>query len=252
MYKGLQRSHAQRLRRLRERGQARQAKTIQRFYRMHLYGQRYKTPQARMSNRISNLSKRLYLNADDRWKDTWWQAQSVPSLATILDIADLGSIAQGDNIDQRAGNKIAIKSLYLSFNILASDAYNNMRFIIFTIPCNNSGTLPTLDQILAGVNTVPIALPSVHSPYKKNSTLEFKIHKDMSFTLQRQQAGAVRPQNKVLTFTMKFNGIGHTVHYETGTATPPIKGNLYLLAISDSQAGPHPTFTCYSRLNYSG
>lgn len=220
------------------------------------YSQKYaigKGSKYQMNRRIQKISKRLYLNADDRWKDTWWQTQSVTSLGTLWDIADLGGIQQGDNTDQRAGNKIALKSLYLSFNFLASDAYNNMRLILFTIPCNNAGTLPTTDQVLSGVNTVPIALPSVHSPYKKNSTLEFKIIKDISWTMQRQQAGSVQPTNKVLTFTHKFrDGIGHTVHYETGTATPPIKGNLYLLMISDSQAGPHPTFICYSRLNYSG
>lgn len=203
--------------------------------------------------KVKRIQKKIYQDSDNRWKDSWWTSQSMPSTGLITDIALLGTIIQGDNINERAGNKITLKSLYLSFNFLASDAYNNMRIILFSVPCSQAGTLPTIDQILASVSTVPIALPGVHSPYTKNSTLEFKIIFDKKFTLQRQQAGAVKPTSKWLTIRHKFkkNG-GHPVHYETGTATSPVKGNIYLLAVSDSQAPPHPSYTCYSRLNYSG
>lgn len=214
---------------------------------------RFYKKQRRLRTKIKRIQQKIYQDADNRWRDTWWTAQNMPATATILDIADLGGIIQGDNIDQRAGNRITLKSLYLSFNFLGSDAYNNMRIILFSIPCSQSGTLPTVDQILAQVTTLPIALPSVQSPYTKNSTLEFKIILDKRFQLQRQATGAVFPPSLWLTIKHKFKHKGgHPVHYETGTATPPIKGNIYMLFISDSQAPPHPNFTCYSRLNYSG
>ena len=224
------------------------ARTLQR----NLSKLHHRRKQRSLRRQVKLIRQKLYMNSDNRWKDTWWTSQSMPSTATILDIMDLGGIIQGDNIDQRAGNQITLKNMYLSFNFLGSDAYNNMRIILFSIPCSQAGTLPTVDQILAQVTTLPIALPSVQSPYTKNSTLEFKIILDHKFSLQRQAAGAVRPPNHWKTIKHKFPNGGHPVHYETGTATPPIKGNIYMLFISDSQAPPHPNFTCYARLNYSG
>lgn len=208
--------------------------------------------QRNLRRQVKLIRQKIYMDSDNRWKDTWWTSQSMPASALILDILDLGSIIQGDNIDQRAGNRIVLKNIYISFNFLGSDAYNNMRIILFTVPCSQAGTLPTVDQILAQVTTLPIALPSVQSPYTKNSTLEFKILFDHKFSLQRQAAGAVHPPNHWKTLRMNFKNGGHPVHYETGTATAPVKGNIYMLFISDSQAPPHPNFTAYARVNYSG
>lgn len=206
-----------------------------------------------LRTKIKRIQQKLYQESDNRWRDTWWTSQSMPATGLITDICELGTIAQGDGISERAGNRICLKNLYLSFNFLASDAYNNMRIILFSVPCSTAGTLPTIDQILAAVNTVPVALPGVHSPYTKNSTLEFKVIFDKKFTLQRQQAGAVKPTSKWLTIRHKFKkGGGHLVHYDTGTATPPKKNAIFLLALSDSQAPPHPSYTCYVRLNYTG
>lgn len=223
------------------------ARRIQRAFR--------KRRKPTLRKQVKQLKKLVYKQSDNRWMDTWWLAAPIVSNpGATIDVANLGQIIQGDATNQRAGNKITLKSIKISMNILGRDAYNRIRIILFT-QASTTGTFPVaadiLDQI-AGGGISPAALPSVDSPYKKNSRIKYNILKDYKFTLQVQAVGSTRPLNKWLHINHKFGKTGMEVHYNAATASAPVKNQLYMLLISDSQAPTHPTFTAYCRLNYLG
>lgn len=145
---------------------------------------------------------------------------------------ELTSIPQGTDADERNGNSIRAKSLWVRVNTKADMTYfNNIgtypsaRLIIF-IDTNQDGSAPVPSDVLETVSVV--------SPLNTDNVGRFTILKDIFYPLTLGQS------TKSFEIYLPLN---HHVRYSGPGATAPElrDGNMYLIWISDlppSGGGP--------------
>lgn len=155
----------------------------------------------------------------------------------------LSATFQGDNVDDRIGNKISLQTLQVSFSCTAADINNRMRVVIVQFTDGNVLPWPTFMSDSGSVNAPlslvlpdqirnvrflydsgPIDLTTVGSNYVVSRRIRIPIHKK---------------KNALKTIQMEAN---------TDTDGP---GLVRMYVISDSAAASHPTFTYESRLDFT-
>lgn len=155
----------------------------------------------------------------------------------------LSATFQGDNVDDRIGNKISLQTLQVSFTCSAADINNRMRVIIIqsadgvivswpTFMSDSSSSNAPLSLVLPDqirnirflYDSGPIDLSTVGSNYTVSRRIRIPIPK---------------LKNSVKTIQMESN---------TDTDGP---GFIRMYVISDSAAASHPLFSYESRLDFT-
>ena len=143
-------------------------------------------------------------------------------------------LAQGDLTTERDGASIFAEYLMLRYSVLAADSTQSFRVVVFRWLRTGA---PTVSQVLQDISTVPTlsAINMVNSKY-----IDILHDNTMNLVL----SGSTGFQT-----IKKFIQIKKSIDWQPGT-TSNEKGNIYLLAISDSAAVSHPTIKLFNRTRY--
>jgi hypothetical protein len=143
-------------------------------------------------------------------------------------------LAQGEQNDQRIGNKVTLRSVTVDASYLRADSYNRIR-VILVEPLDGNEPVG-LSDVLKYTNYQTHGDLVFASPYTTTTTTDrrYKIIADSVFELN---ANKNYHQKK---FTIKYPKQGKVVSYD-GASVQPTSWNLQLLHISDSVAAPYPT-----------
>lgn len=169
-----------------------------------------------------------------------------PGIVGVSDIANINSVGLpvvGSGFNQRIGDSIKLKSFNFKYTIYLSDPSNVMRIIVFQWK-NNSGIsgTPTVQYILQ--QPTPYGWLSQHNQDTKQN---YKILYDRTHTMQN--GGPLQ-----ITRSVNINRFATTnIQFISDVATQNncIKGEIYLLLISDSNVVIHPTFVWRSQMRYT-
>ncbi len=186
---------------------------------------------AKIAKKVVNRSREL------KAKDTQFNAQvgDSPSIVSISDIAN------GDGINQREGDAVDVKGIYIRGNVLGIDNTNICRLIIFR--WMGGPTLPT--EILAVGGTNASALGSLNITTNKGNVQT--LYDKMWFTSNNTQGQGTQGFNfvKYINFKSPLRQ-----YFSTTTSTSQTKGRILVYMLSDSTVSSHPTFQWYARIRY--
>lgn len=226
----------------RRRRRWRAAKKIQDRFR------KYRRRRGRLQKQITVLRRKVYKITEHRWQDKYNYSDSFGAGGLIKKVG-LELIAlqpSSANLqDNRLGNKITLQSIYLKGQIAVGDVRNFCR--IGLVRVLNLAQAVNIDDILQP--QFGSVLPTIYSPYRKDSPIKFKILHDKFYKTQQQAAGSTYPS--VVNFDLSYKWKkGLTVTYLQDTASDPIYNSIFLFAISDSTGIPHPSFRSFKRLSW--
>lgn len=164
-------------------------------------------------------------------------------------VALVSGIANGTGVSERVGNSIALKNAYMKLAIQATGpegTKTRTRVILFEDKNSNSGTAPTVAQLLVS--------DTMMSFLNKDNSRRFKVLFDKQFMLSQFD-------NNQLTLKryFTFGGRGRRngkpsvwqkhITWTDTDAGDTDRGHLYLYTLSD-QGTYEPTIDCSIRLNY--
>ncbi len=219
------------------------AKTIQRFFkRRRRYKKKYSVP---LKKQLNILKRRVNKDIEHRWSDDGNYVFQVPGAGGTTNTIGLDTIAQGDNFNNRTGNKITLKSLHLKGQMIVSDSHNFVRIMLVQILSLNQIVIPS-DVLQPDATT---GNPTIYSPYRKESRIKFNVLRDKFYKLQEVAAGSVYPFLVNVDMSYKWKK-GLTITYNQVGNTTPIYNNILVIAISDSQLATHPTFRGFRRTTW--
>lgn len=165
-------------------------------------------------------------------------SQSLQAVDNNGAVYPLSQIASGDDVNNRTGNSILAKSMYIQGNVLkqASAGASFVRFILFQ-DTMNQGSTPTVTDIL---NNTGSALAPL-SPLNIDHLSRYKILYDKRITLNSDMSCRQYKVYKKMSSHIKFTGTAATDVYKNG---------LYFLIISNEALSTAPTINFTSRLRY--
>lgn len=210
------------------------------------YKKRYRKPN--LSTQVRRLKQKVNKDIEHRWSDDITYSFNIPAAGGTVEALGLELISTtagpGLNND-RLGNKLTLKSIYIKGQLLVADPRNFVRVLLVqTI---------SLDQIVVASDILQpdpsTTNPTLYSPYRKESRIKYKVLHDKFYKLQTQAAGSIYPS--VLNIDMSAKWVkGLTITYNSPLAGVPIYSNVYIVAISDSVATAHPSFRGSKRLTW--
>lgn len=178
----------------------------------------------------------------------------VNSFVTTTNFNSTGSVgiytamAEGSDYNQRNGNSILATSFLV--NIVCSSQLakpTNCRVIVFIDREGNTGTIPTVGDVLESAVT--------ESPLQHDTHGRFQVLKDWKFCLNDGNG-----PNKYLKTYIKLNTNRHKYMNQrrhhikfTGTGAGVAnadEGHIYVLFLSDSATADAPSGRIYTRLRY--
>lgn len=221
---------------------------------------RKKKKKKTLSTKLKNLTTKVYNNLQPCWIDTLQAPLGIGAGGYINgDFCSLQQIAQGDDVNQRQGNKITVKSLDIKAQVRCAngDVFNELRLIIFSLVEDPQGN-PAASDILQNVSNA-----GVYSFYRKGSPVKYRIHWDKTYQMSNPLASVATqpsstdlngcPYKDFIHIKKKIKFKNHQVWYRGAGGSQPIKGGIYLLAISDSLnqlPTGHPTMSWNIRMHY--
>ena len=212
-----------------------------------------------LTSQVRRLKRKVYNNLQNCWIDTIQNPVGHGAGGTINpDFCSLQQIPQGDDHDERQGNKIVVKSISIKGQLRNAngDIFNEMRIIVFSLTDDPApGATLTVGDILQNGD--------LYSHYKKNSTFKYRIHWDQTYQMSNPLATVATqpsstdlcgcPYRDFIHIEKKIKFKNHQVWYRGSSAGACIKGGIYLLVISDSLnqlPTGHPTFGYQVRMLY--
>lgn len=155
---------------------------------------------------------------------------SVTAAGTIYALS--GAISKGDDENNRQGDEILLKSIFIRFDVTHDDSTNVFRLILFR--WMGEGVPTSSGNLLEDTITVPWL-----SPLSRQYAKYIQVIYDKSYAISTNtDANIVGKIYKMLKGKANWTSSGGRV-----------KGQLYLFAISDSAIGG-PNFKWSSRLRY--
>lgn len=199
--------------------------------------------------KLKKLAKEVNKTIEHRWQDDINYSETIPGGGGSGVQIGLDQIATTPSqpllMDDRLGNKITLKSLYLKGQIIQSDSHNFVRMILAEVT--------SLGQIVVTADILqpdPITgNPTIYSPYAKDSRIKYHVIHDKLYKTQQQAVGSVYP------FLVNFDlsttwPAGLTITYNSPNNSQPIYKNVMLFLLSDSQSQTHPQFRGAKRLTW--
>lgn len=201
-----------------------------------------------LAKKVRRLAKKVNSTIERRWQDVhnFGGSFGVSGIVKKLGLENIAITPSASNLeDNRIGNKITLTSIYFKGQLAVSDSHNFCRMMLVRV-LNLATTVDINDILEPAFGSV---LPTLYSPYRKDSPIKFKILHDKFYKLQSQAAGSVYPS--IVNFDLSYRWkSGMSVTYLQDTASDPIYGAIYLVALSDSSAVPNPSFRSFKRLSW--
>lgn len=173
---------------------------------------------------------------------------SAASVSTVPTVVLLNGIAAGDNLNNRNGNVIYNKSIQANFTYNNADSSNQYRTMII-YDQRPTGVLPTAAEIFE------VPGDPINSLLKINNCDRFKILSDFYTATDTDDPVTWKSiKGKSNTASMMIPKYAQYTRYDSttnGLQANIVRGNIYLVLISDSNAVTHPTVSYYCRLRFS-
>jgi hypothetical protein len=167
-------------------------------------------------------------------------AVSATSVGTIL--AGICNIPQGITVNQRTGDTVFWKKLFINYSLATqnADVFNTTRILIFQWHPNSALTVPVVTDVLQTAN--------LYAMYDWQFSNQYTILYDV---IHYQSGTATNPSSSGLQGyfgQIELKGVKRA-DYAAGVALG--SQQFYILIISDSLIAPFPTFTAITRITYS-
>lgn len=206
----------------------------------------------READALANLAVRGLQLAQGELKSTDVE-QAATNMSWSGDLILLNGIARGDDIDERIGRQITMKSIevHMRFEAKAPEAGvtpSAIRVLIVYDRQTNGAAL-TVAQVLSSVGGPLVTL----APKNLENRDRFQILRDMKFGLPCSVSTDFMAAPKVMKF---YQGVNLSTTYNTGdagTVADITTGSLYMITLaSDAAAGAHmPLYSFVSRVRYA-
>lgn len=162
----------------------------------------------------------------------------VQTTATLYNLVD--NLVQGDGDTQVNGRKADLRRLYMKYSLTVGDSSNICRFILFQ-STQYTNSVPTAAQVLENPVSFPLTTALNYDSF--NGSVRFRLIKDWYHVRDSD--------DPVLARSLEFNKLNNIIFDGNPVAAGnAAKGNLWLLAISDSSGGFHPTLNMYTRVTF--
>lgn len=199
----------------------------------------YRKPKTGYSyNQIRSIARKELMkeekkNTELKYYDQALTSNAISSSGTIFALSNMG---QGNSNDKRLGQQINPKSILMRFDLFASDSTNSIRLILFKWFDQASPSIATVLENTTWPTLSPLNLT--------NSRRSIKVIYDnlVSTSISTEITERV---GKV------YRKLAGKMNWADGTSGSPMGGQLYLLAVSDSSAAPHPSLDFLSRLRFA-
>jgi len=165
-----------------------------------------------------------------------------PATDTASGVLLLNGMARGDEIFERNGREVTMKSIQLTCqnNVTTGTGVDQTHRVLLVYDRQANGAALTAAQVLTAVN--------VFSPRNLENRRRFKILMDKKLTLN---ASGEPGSNRVWTY---YRRLRHPITFnagDAGTVADITTGSLYLVVVGNAAAGPTAgTTTVNSRLRY--
>lgn len=199
----------------------------------------------RKGMRRQKLSVAINKVINSRAEKKYYITNSGPSpykvgISTAGYVAQMSGIGQGDTDTSRDGDSLLVKSLNLNYQIEVGDTFNVIRVIMFQwFPTS----VPTAGNILQDV-TLGVLNP--HQTYNHDLRYNYKVLYDKTHTIGATSTNI--PIVKISKQVYITSGFKRKLQYQAATTTG--NNQFYLMAISDSSAGPDPQLIYNVKLNF--
>lgn len=177
------------------------------------------------------------INCEKRYFDTGVSVAAVNYTGAINLVS---GVTAGDDVNQRSGNSILARSLYVNYDATVNltsggGASQILRKIIF-MDCDNQGVTPTTSDVLQTVGTTN----AVNSPLNVDNVKRFRILYDKKHVLNGQGTERIQVKKYIPLYKhMRFSGTGANI----------LENAIYELNISDVNVND-PTVQSYYRLGF--
>lgn len=198
-----------------------------------------------LQSQLSKVKKIVYQDIEHRWIDDMSFTFQIPGAGG--DVIPLGfeNIVQGDNTNNRTGNKITLKKIHLKGQVFVADTHNFFRLMLVMVNPLNQIVVPS-DILQPDATTTN---PTIYSPYRKESKIKYRVLLDKTYKLQQQAAGSVYPE--IINFDMSYKWPkGKSITYNQSGASQPIYWFPVLVVLSDSQLQTHPQGRSALRISF--
>lgn len=166
---------------------------------------------------------------------------SCTSTGTLVNTTSIASIINGTGENKRIGDEIKLISLEVRGRVYmgASQDFNNITRIIILQWRQAQAELSTFWQIIQNFD---VGSPTILSSYNPTWAGQFRILMDRRFNLS--SAGA-----STISFRKVFHKLDKKIKFNS-VSGQPIKDEIFIIAISDSGASPHPNLGLEMRVKF--
>lgn len=166
---------------------------------------------------------------------------NVTSVGTVL--AGICNIPQGVTVNQRTGDTVFWRSLYINYDITTqnSDIWNSSRVIIFQWHPNSALLVPNVTDVLQTAN--------MYSMYDWQFSNQYTIMYDIMHFQSGLATAPTASGNQGHFGPISIRKAKSRADFAAGVATG--SEQFYILVISDSLIAPFPVFTATTRVTYS-
>lgn len=200
-----------------------------------------KVSGAPLSEKQKIQVKRLVGNQEEKkYQDTTSPSNSISASATLIGPVTL--VSQGSTASNRSGDEMYIKKIMNHEQMIVGDATNFVRVIWFQWFANSASITPTIGAILQN--------PGVPTNSAINDTNSggklFKVISDKCYSLVSAGPGSC--------LSVKSEFYGKNIPRKTVEFNPSATSafnHIYVFVVSDSIAAPNPSYTLYSRCEFT-
>lgn len=206
--------------------------------------------------RIKALEKRLG-KAEFKFYDS--ASSAVTNVTNTASIFNLSNVAQGNDINNRSGDRIIPRYLECHYRIVvngqAPQSINNCRVVMLqdmyqdgTDPTYNGTTDSAFEDPTAGVTSVLV--PRYKFNLKRFKILYDVVHQLGCIQTTATQAVVTSPLGVIKRFRKNMTG---TIAFDAtaGADASNKEGATYCMVVSDNNTAGIVTFALYSRLAYN-
>ncbi len=205
---------------------------------MTLHPRRKRRSKKQVVVKRSQIKKVIQSMAELKFFDTVPDA----SVTTTEQAYCFSAVPAGTSDTTRIGDSLYIKNIQAQFELLAADATQIIRYIVFQFHDQSNFTVdtPTLSDILQDAS----AVDNLHSFYHGDRRAAYTILRDRRISMTLGQGNG----QKMISFNIR-SGFRKKVQYQ-GASTNNASDHIYMIIVSDSGAAAHPTIRGFLRLQY--
>lgn len=161
--------------------------------------------------------------------------------STTPTVAKWLSLAQGTGNSARIGNEVTISRIHLRYNMVAGDATNVIRVILFQWLDDDTLVNPTYDDILYRGGTLE---PYTNCLYNYDKRHQYRILYDKRHVVDNDNPNAQQNFGE----DKYCKGFVKKMQFDSSLLTG--KGMIYGLYVSDSGTVAHPAIDIHVRMYY--